>query len=152
MAENANIIWTANPALSLLNNPQVIKAPNYLEMGSNLVFTGGIIAGTTISLVDTENDLCDMQGNINDMQELLENTKNSISTLVDFDKDTFTQLQQSIDKQISASKLYSQQINQLQNSAISKKIIAVVLVFVFNLSILGSLLIKRLLAGQKNAQ
>lgn len=152
MAENANIIWTANPALSLLNNPQVIKAPSYLEMGTNLVFTGGIIAGTTISLVDTENDLCDMQGSINDMQELLDNTKNSISTLVDFDKDTFTKLQQSIDKQISNSKLYSQQINQLQNSAISKKIIAVVLVFVFNLSILGSLLIKRLLAGQKNAQ
>lgn len=152
MAENANIIWTANPALSILNNPEVIKAPSYFEIGTNLIFAGGVVAGTTISLVDTENDLCSMQGNINDLQEHLSATKSSIANLSKFNQDEFETLKNDINDQVNAAKLYSKQINQLQNSAISKKVIAVVLVFVFNLSILGSLFIKRLLANQKKEQ
>ncbi|MAI13488.1 MAG: hypothetical protein CMM15_05680 [Rhodospirillaceae bacterium] len=152
MAEQANIIWTANPILSVLNNPEVINAPSYFETGTNLIFAGGVVAGTAISLVDTENDLCDMQGNIKDIQEQLSATKSSIASLSQFNQEEFETLTNDINDQVNAAKLYSKQINQLQNSAISKKVIAVVLVFVFNLSILGSLFIKRLLANQKKEQ
>jgi hypothetical protein len=150
---SGGIVWTNNPAFSLLNDgaafpKELIQAPKYGEIATNLVFAGAFVAGTAVSLVNTENDLCDMQDNVSDMQDTLNNLSTTITTIDQATQEEYQQIFDDINKNINDSKLYSQQITQLQNSAISKKIIAVVLVFVFNLSIIGSLLIKRLLAKQ----
>ena len=82
------------------------------------------------------------------MKSELTQIKNNISQLTKDQQEEQEKILDQINKSVSTSKKYTQQIASLQNSAISKRVIAIMLIFLFNLSILGSLVIKRLIAQQ----
>lgn len=121
---------------------------NYIGMGANSAFGLSAATGFVLSIVQSEKDMCNMQSNINDTKSEIEQTKSNIDQLVSDQQDLQKNILDLMNQSVSAQQKYTQQIASLQNSAIAKRVIAVTLIFLFNLSILGSLVIKRLIAQQ----
>lgn len=121
---------------------------NYIGMGANSAFGLTAATGFVLSIVQSEKNMCDMQSNINDTKSEIEQTKNNIAQLVSDQQELQKDILDKMNQSVSTQQKYTQQIASLQNSAIAKRVIAITLIFLFNLSILGSLVIKRLIAQQ----